>query len=63
VVADVARLGYLLERFGAPDIAAPLHRWLASQHEQWVPLVPAAGRAGLRDARWRIVVNAAIEPD
>lgn len=63
MVADVARLGYLLERVGASYLAAPLHRWLAARHGQWVPLVPAAGRAGLRDARWRIVVNATIEPD
>jgi hypothetical protein len=61
--ADVARLGHLLERLDVADLAAPLHRWLAARHEQWVPLVPAAGRAGLRDARWRIVVNTTIEPD
>jgi AbiEi antitoxin C-terminal domain len=62
-VADVARLGYLLEWLEAPDIAAPLHRWIEARPERWVPLVPGAGRAGTRDPRWRIVVNESIEPD
>ncbi len=62
-VADVARLGYLLEWLEDPDIAAPLHRWIEGRPERWVPLVPGAGRAGIRDPRWRIVVNDSIEPD
>lgn len=62
-VADVARLGYLLDWLEAPDIAAPLHRWIEARPERWVPLVPGAGRAGIRDPRWRIVINESIEPD
>lgn len=62
-VADVARLGYLLEWLEAPDIAAPLHRWIEARPERWVPLVPRAGRAGIRNPRWRIVINESIEPD
>ncbi len=62
-VADVARLDYLLESLEAPAIAAPLHRWIEARPERWVPLVPGAGRAGIRDPRWRIVINAPIEPD
>jgi predicted transcriptional regulator of viral defense system len=61
--ADIARLGYLLERLGTPDTAAPLHRWIEARPERWVPLVPASGRAGVRDPRWRIVINESIEPD
>jgi hypothetical protein len=62
-VADVARLGYLLERLEVPDIAAPLHRWIEARPERWVPLVPGAGRAGIRNPRWRIVINESIESD
>jgi predicted transcriptional regulator of viral defense system len=61
--ADIARLGYLLEWLGVPDTAAPLHRWIEARPERWVPLVPASGRAGVRDPRWRIVINESIEPD
>ena len=62
-VADVARLGYLLDWLDVPDIAAALHRWIEGRPEHWVPLVPGAGRAGVRDPRWRIVINESIEPD
>lgn len=62
-VADVARLGYLLEWLEAPAIAAPLHRWIEARPGRWVPLVPGAGRAGIRDPRWQIVINESIEPD
>jgi predicted transcriptional regulator of viral defense system len=61
--ADIARLGYLLEQLGVADIAAPLHRWIEGRPERWVPLVPGSGRAGVRDPRWRIVINESIEPD
>ncbi len=63
VAAELARLGYLLEQLGAADAAAPLHRWIEARPERWVPLVPGSGRAGIRDPRWRIVVNESIEPD
>ena len=46
--ADIARLGYLLERFGVrPQTAAPLHRWIGARPERWVPLVPGS-RPGRR---------------
>ncbi len=61
--ADIARLGYLLDRLGAADTAASLHRWIDAHPESWVPLVPGSGRAGVRDPHWRIVVNESIEPD
>ena len=61
--ADIARLGYLLERLGVPDTAAPLHGWIGARPERWLPLVPGSGRAGVRDPRWRIVINESIEPD
>ena len=61
--ADIARLGYLLEQLGAADAAAPLHRWIEARPESWVPLVPGSGRVGVRDPRWRTVVNESIEAD
>jgi len=62
-VADVARLGYLLEWLEVPDSAAPLPGWIEARPERWVPLVPGAGRAGIRNPRWRIGINESIAPD
>ena len=69
-VADTAppawsqRLGYLLERVGAPDKAAPLKTW-AQEHvrKSAVLLAGAKGTSGERDKAWKVVVNATVEPD
>ena len=69
-VADTAppawsqRLGYLLERVGAPDKVTPLKTW-AQEHARQ-PAVLLAGTqsaSGDRDKGWKIVVNATVEPD
>jgi predicted transcriptional regulator of viral defense system len=69
-VADTAppawsqRLGYLLERVGAADRAAPLKTW-AQEHVRKSAVLLAGTRSasGDRDRGWKIVVNAAVEPD
>lgn len=69
-VADTAppawsqRLGYLLEQVGAAGKAAPLKTW-AQEHarKSAVLLVGARSTSSTRDRDWKIVVNAAVEPD
>ena len=62
-VADAQRLGHLLERAGADVPASVIERWLEGRSFTWVPLVPGSGRAGDRSERWRLIVNAQVEPD
>lgn len=69
-VADTAppawsqRLGYLLERVGAADNAAPLKAWVQEHARKSVVLLPGTRSAsGNRDRGWKIAVNATVEPD
>ncbi len=60
----VQRLGYLLDLVEMEDTAAPLAGWVSEQSPRFVLLRP--GRAGAdapTDARWRVRVNADVEPD
>jgi len=60
----VQRLGYLLERFAAPAIAAPLAEWLATQRLRPVPLRPERrSKATEKDPRWLVLVNERVEVD
>lgn len=62
-VAWVQRLGYLLELVGAARLAAPLLP-LVERVEQEAPLVRSRPRsAARRDRRWRLLLNAQVEPD
>lgn len=60
----VQRLGYLLDLLGEHDLAAPLARSLGARRRRAVLLAPgeSGGRAG-PDPRWRVIPNAAVEPD
>jgi len=69
-VADTAppvwsqRLGYLLERVGAAEKAAPLKNWvLGHARKSAVLLAGARSASGDRDSGWKIIVNATVEPD
>jgi len=58
------RLGYLLERVDVGFLAAPLAEHVAAHAKEYVPLRPRASIANAtRDARWRLVVNEAVEPE
>lgn len=58
------RLGYLLDHVGARDGTAPLSRYVAASVRDTVPLLPGASAAGAwRDTRWKLAVNAVVEPD
>ncbi len=61
--ATAQRLGYLLERVAGTRLTAPLARWLARQHPRTLPLDAAASvKSAALDQRWRLWVNANIEP-
>lgn len=60
----VQRLGYLLDLVGERELADPLARALTGQRWEWTRLQPGrAMRRAARDPRWRLVVNATVEPD
>ena len=58
------RLGYLLERVEAVDLAVPLAEHVAIHAKEYVPLRPrkSVARAS-RDSRWRLFVNEEVEAD
>lgn len=63
-VAWVQRLGYLLSLLEADELAATLDATLAARRVFPVPLAPWLSHGGApRDARWKVVVNTAVEPD
>ncbi len=59
---QVQRLGYLLDRAGAPytDVLA---KWLQGRRLVASPLVPGGSKLGTPDARWRIFADAWVQPD
>jgi len=58
------RLGYLLERVDATDLAAPLHDRVAARAKEYVPLRPRKSIASAsRDSRWRLFVNEEVDAD
>ena len=61
---DLQRLGHLLDRVGADEIAAVLAAELRGRRAGWVPLAPgepATSGPAERDPRWCVVVN--VEPE
>jgi predicted transcriptional regulator of viral defense system len=58
------RLGYVLGVVEAAEKAAALAAWLSGQRTVYVPLRPTRATRGLpRDDKWKVLVNAAVEPD
>lgn len=58
------RLGYLLERIGAPDKSAPLKHFVREHAQKSVALLPRAhGKESPRNADWKLIVNAAVEAE
>ena len=63
---DLQRLGHLLDRVGAGEVAAVLAAELQGRRFAWVPLAPgepATRDPAERDAAWRVVVNVVPEAD
>lgn len=63
-IAWVQRLGYLLCRIGAEELAAHLEDSLAERRLFTIALAPWKPVAGATcDSRWKVAVNIDIEPD
>ena len=62
--AWVQRLGYLLDLTEHRDLADRLAPFVTAHAHDVTPLVRATSRTGApRDDRWRLAVNATVEPD
>jgi predicted transcriptional regulator of viral defense system len=58
------RLGYLLELVGRKDLAKTLEPFVEEQAKSYTPLRRAAAIASAkRSAKWKIIINAEVEPD
>lgn len=58
------RLGYLLALVNVREQIVPLKAYVKSEARRTVPLLPDAFREEApRDADWRLLVNAVVEPD
>jgi predicted transcriptional regulator of viral defense system len=61
--AVTQRLGYILERVAGARMTAPLSRRLAQQRPRPVPLdAQAPVKGAVLNVRWRLWINATIEP-
>ncbi len=69
VAADAAlphaqRLGYLLDLVESHELSEPVARWVAERRPAWVPLQTGrSARRARREPRWRLLINARVEPD
>ncbi|MBI5510428.1 MAG: type IV toxin-antitoxin system AbiEi family antitoxin [Deltaproteobacteria bacterium] len=62
--ATAQRLGYLLDRIGGGGVSGELARWIGKSRARVVPLRPTRVIRGLpKDEKWRVLVNAEVEPD
>lgn len=60
----VQRLGFLLDHFASPHVAASLAKWLETKRPRPVPLRPERHpQVTEKDARWQILVNEKVEVD
>jgi len=63
-MAVAQRIGFILDKFGFPKVAAPLKKWIQSQKISVVPLDPGGVRSKVyRDKEWQILVNRDIQTD
>ncbi|MGQ0504072.1 MAG: type IV toxin-antitoxin system AbiEi family antitoxin domain-containing protein [Myxococcaceae bacterium] len=62
--SNIQRLGFLLDRVGATDVAEPLARWLSAHQPRPALLRPdRPGGEASTDPRWSLLVNDTIETD
>jgi len=58
------RLGYVLERVGHEDLSRAIEPFVQEQAKSYTPLRRAAAVSpAKRSARWKLIVNAEVEPD
>jgi hypothetical protein len=59
---NAKRLGYLLDKVRAKQLAEAIHAWVERQSPRPVPLQPGRSVAGAReDRRWHVLVNQPID--
>jgi predicted transcriptional regulator of viral defense system len=58
------RLGYLVERAGAPEKADALKMFVKDVARETVPLLPGASKEDAqRAADWKLLINTEVEPE
>jgi predicted transcriptional regulator of viral defense system len=58
------RLGYILETFGEKKLSDRLHAGIESHASGYIPLRRASSiRGAKRSRRWKLLINAEVEPD
>jgi predicted transcriptional regulator of viral defense system len=63
-IAWVQRLGYLLERVGAPEKAKEIAGYIQKKQPVRTPLAPSISIKGAKmESRWRVFLNTDVEPD
>lgn len=63
-LANVQRLGHVLDQVGAGELSARLAEWIAEQRPRFVPLrSDRSVRRAAKDARWRVLVNEKVEAE
>ena len=63
-LANAQRLGHVLERVGATELATALSPWILEQRPRYVPLrVDRSVRRASKDGRFRVLVNEQVEAD
>lgn len=63
-IAWVQRLGYLLERVGAPEKAKEIAVYIQKKQPVRTPLAPSISIKGAKmESRWRVFLNTDVEPD
>jgi predicted transcriptional regulator of viral defense system len=63
-IANIQRLGHILDQVGANELGAPLAAWIAEQRPRGVPLrSDRSTRRATKDPRWRLLVNEKVEAE
>jgi predicted transcriptional regulator of viral defense system len=57
------RLGFLFDRAQTGDAARALHDYITNLGAEYAPLAPGAKEIFSREPRWKLIVNATVEPE
>ncbi len=63
-LSQVQRLGHILDRVGAGEVAGAIAQFIEKRRPRFVPLrSDRPARRAARDSRWRVSVNESIEAE
>jgi len=63
-LSQVQRLGHILDRVGAGEVAGAMAQFIEKRRPRFVPLrSDRPARRAARDARWRVFVNEIVEAE